>query len=231
VVAISLAGVTARVALAGTSSTRYLTASRSVDVLRGAFDASSGRRIQEPRVVVAPTSATTWALSDEVNIANGVWNPKTARPWARSDAQAMWPAGMGGFTDPVTGAIYINGETAVESHTPHELLHANASPDFLQAVGVSLNEGFTERLALDAMAAAGVRAEKAPAYPKEREIAAGIVKQTGKELLLSAYFNGGASLTAFIDAVGRDTLESIKRAAARGDVAGALAFLAPAPVA
>jgi hypothetical protein len=230
VLALSLAGITAHRALAAPAA-RYLTTARSIELLRDAYSPFAERPLRETQVVIAPTSAATWALSDEVNIANGVWNPKTARPWARSDAQAMWPAGMGGFTDPVTGAIYINGETAVESHTPHELLHANASPDFLQAVGVSLNEGFTERLALDAMAAAGVRAEKAPAYPKEREIAAGIVKQTGKELLLSAYFNGGASLTAFIDAVGRDTLESIKRAAARGDVAGALAFLAPAPVA
>lgn len=143
----------------------------------------------------------------------------------------MWSAGMGGFTDPVTGAIYINGETAVESATPHELLHANASPDFLQAVGVALNEGFTEQLALEAMAAAGVRAEKAPAYPKERQVTAGIVKLTGQERLVRAYFNGGSFLTEFVNAVGQYTLDSIKRAADRHDVAGALSFLALAPVA
>ena len=120
--------------------------------------------------------------------------------------------------------IYINAENAVESATPHELLHANASPDFLQAVGVALNEGITEKLALDALAAGGVRAEKAPAYPKEREVAAAIVKLTGQELVLRAYFNGGQALTDFIDAVGRDTIESIKRAAARGDIAGALSL-------
>lgn len=228
--ALSLAGITAHRALAATAP-RYLTTARSIELLRDAYSPFAERPLRETQVVVAPTSAAIWALSDDVNIANQAWNPKTARPWARSDAQAMWPAGMGGFTDPVTGAIYINGETAVESATPHELLHANASPDFLQTVGVALNEGFTEQLALDAMAAAGVRAEKAPAYPKERAIAAGIVNVTGRELLLRAYFNGGPSLTAFIDAIGRDSVGSIKGAAARNDVVGALAFLASAPTA
>ena len=224
--ALLLAGVTAHRALAAPAA-RYLTTARSIELLRNAYNPFAERPLRETQVVVAPTSAATWALSDDVNIANGAWNPKTARPWARADAQAMWPAGMGGFTDPVTGAIYINGETAVESATPHELLHANASPDFLQAFGVALNEGFTENLALEAMTAAGVRAEKAPAYPKEREIAAGIVKLTGRELLLKAYFNGGPSLSDFINAVGQDTVDSIKRAAARSDVTGALSFLAP----
>jgi hypothetical protein len=208
--ALSLAGITAHRAIAAPAA-RYLTTARSIELLRDAYSPFAERPLRETQVVVAPTSKAIWALSDDVNIANRAWNPKTARPWARSDAQAMWPAGMGGFTDPVTGAIYINGETAVESATPHELLHANASPDFLQAVGVALNEGFTEQLALDAMAAAGVRAEKAPAYPGEREIATGIVKRIGKELLLRAYFNGGSALTEFINAVGRDTIDSIKR--------------------
>jgi hypothetical protein len=225
VVAISLAGVTARVALAGTSSTRYLTASRSVDVLRGAFDASSGRRIQEPRVVVAPTSATTWALSDEVNIANRAWNPRTGRPWAHGDAKAMWPEGMGGFTDPLTGAIYINAQTAVESHVPHEVLHANASPEFLAAVGVAVNEGVTEQLALDALAAAGLKAEANPAYPQERELAADIVKITGRDRLVQAYFNGGERLADFVAAIGADTLAKVRSASAAGNVSGARAAL------
>jgi hypothetical protein len=225
--ALSLAGVTAHRALAATPS-RYLTPARSIELLRNAYSPFAERPLRETQVVVAPTSAATWALSDDVNIANKVWNPKTARPWAKADAQAMWPAGMGGFTDPVTGAIYINGQTAVESATPHELLHANAAPEFLQTVGVALNEGITEQLALDALATGGVRAEKAPAYPKERELAAAIVKLTGRELLLRAYFNGGPSLTDFITALGTDTVTSIRQAAGRGDVVGALSLVGAA---
>lgn len=226
--AVSFAGVTAHRALAATPS-RYLTSARSIELLRSAYSSFAERPLRETQVVVAPTSAATWALSDDVNMANGVWNPKAARPWAKSDARAMWPAGMGGFTDPVTGAIYINAQNAVESATPHELLHANASPEFLQAVGVAVNEGITEQLALDALAVAGVRAEKVPAYPKEREVASAIVKRTGDQLLLRAYFNGGSALTELLDSVGRDTVESIKSAAARGDVAGALAIVTAIP--
>jgi len=92
-VVIALAGVTARVALAGPSNPKYLTAARSVDVLRATFGAVAEQPIQEPRVVVAPTSTTIWALSDDVNIANKAWNPRTGRPWADGDAKTMWPGG------------------------------------------------------------------------------------------------------------------------------------------
>ncbi len=224
-IALSFAGVTARMALAGASEPRYLTPARSVTVLRAAFGAVAERPIREPRVVVAPTSAATWALSDDVNIANRAWNPQTGRPWARGDARAMWPGTMGGFTDPATGAVYINAETALASHVPHEILHANASPDFLLAVGVALNEGVTEQLALDALAASGLEAEDAPAYARERELAAAISAVTGRDLLLRAYFNGGAHLAQFVAAVGADTLVQVKNAAAGHNVAGALTAL------
>ena len=223
--ALSLAGLTARATLSATTNHRYLTPTRSVEVLRTAFGAVSERPIRETRVVVAPTSVATWALSDDVNMANQAWNPRTGRPWARGDAQAMWPAGMGGFTDPATGAVYINGQTAVESHVPHELLHANASPDFLLTVGVAINEGITEQLALDAMAASGLAVEKAPAYPQERALAAAIVKLTGRDRLLQAYFNGGSHLAEFVAAIGEDTLAKAKSAAAGNNVTGALGIV------
>lgn len=220
---VSLAGTTARAALSAATKPRYLTAARSAEVLRTAFAAFSERPIREARVVAVPTSAATWALSDDVNIANRAWNPRTARPWAQGDAQAMWPGGMGGFTDPVTGAVYVNAQTALASHVPHELLHANASPDFLLTVGVAVNEGVTEQLALDAMAASALRIEKAPAYPQERALVASILKLTGRDLLVRAYLNGGSDLAEFVAALGADTLAKVKGAAAGDDVAGASA--------
>ena len=230
--AVSLAGVTARAALAG-SKPRYLSPARSLDLLRTAFGDVAERPFREPRVVVAPTSAATWALSDDVNIANRAWNPRTARLWARSDAQAMWPAGMGGFTDPATGDVYITGQAAVESAMPHELLHAHAAPEVLQAGGVALTEGVTEQLALDARAASGVRAEKVPAYAEYREVAAAIVKVTGRDRLLRAYFNGGPQLAEFVTALGAETLAKVKAATAGSGTSEALRILGavvPAPV-
>jgi len=222
--AISLAGMTARAALAGPKP-RYISSARSLDILRTAFGDLAERPFREPKVVVAPTSAATWALSDEVNIANRVWNPSTARPWSSSDAKAMWPEGMGGFTNPATGDVYINAELAVESAMPHELLHANAAPEFLQTVGVALNEGVTEQLALDAMAVSGARAEKIPAYASHRAVAGAIEKVTGRDLLLRAYFNGGQHLADFVTALGADTLATVKNLAAANDTAGAVRIL------
>ena len=221
---VTMAGITARSALAGPGP-RYLSSARSLDLLRTAFGDVAERPFREPKVVVAPTSAATWALSDDVNMANRVWNPRAGRPWSSADAKAMWPEGMGGFTDPVTGDVYINAELAVESAMPHELLHANAAPEFLQTVGVALNEGVTEQLALDAMAASGVRAEKVPAYAAFRGIARAIVDITGRDRLLGAYFNGGQQLADFVTALGAETLAKVKALAATHDTAGALRVL------
>ena len=224
VLAVSLAGVTARAALAGPKP-QYISAARSLDILRTAFGDVAERPFREPTVVVAPTSAATWALSDDVNMANRVWNPRTAKPWTSSDAKAMWPEGMGGFTNPVNGDVYINAQLAVASAMPHELLHANAAPEFLQAVGVALNEGITEQLALDAMAFSRVRAEKLPAYANYRAVAGAIVKITGRDRLLRAYFNGGQQLDEFVAALGGDTLAKVKNLAGTNDSAGALRIL------
>lgn len=226
--ACSLALVSAHAALAGPKA-RYITSARSLDLLRTAYGAVAERPLEEPRVVVAPTSAATWARSDEVNIANGASNPRTGRTWARGDAKLMWSAGMGGFTDPVTGDVYINAQLAVESAMPHELLHANAAPEFLQTVGVALNEGFTENLALEAMAASGVAAEKVPAYAAYRAVADTIAGITGRDLLLRAYFNGGTHLTDFVAALGTDTLSKVKAATSETDSRQALAVLATVP--
>lgn len=222
--AVSLAGVTARAALAGPSP-RFLSSARSLEMLRSAFGGASEHPLGEPKVVVAPTSAATWALSDQVNMANRAWNPRTARPWSASDAKAMWPDGLGGFTDPSTGDVYINAQLAVESAMPHELLHANASPEFLQAVGVALNEGVTENLALEALANGRVRAEKVPAYAGYRAVAAALAKITGRERLLGAYFNGGPQLAELVAAVGADTLAQVKGAVAGSDAATAVRIL------
>lgn len=224
-VAISLSGVTARAALAATTNHRYLTAARSADVLRTSFGVVSEHPIRVPQVVVAPTSAATWALSDDVNMANQAWNPRTARTWTRGDAQAMWRAGLSGFTDPTTGTVYVNAANAVESNVPHELLHANASPDFLLSVGVAINEGVTEQLALDAMAGSGLAVERVPAYPQERALAEAIVKLTGRDRLVQAYFNGGSHLAEFVAAIGADTLTQVKNVSAGSGLAAALAIV------
>jgi len=224
----SLALVSARVAMAGPRHS-YLSVARSLELLRTSYGSIAERPIEEPRVVVAPTSAATWARSDDVNIANKAWNPRAGRTWTHGDARAMWPDGMGGFTDPVTGDVYINAELAVESTMPHELLHANAAPEFLQAVGVNLNEGFTENLALEAMTASGVAAEKVPAYGAYRAVAKVIAAITGRDLLLRAYFNGGTHLADFVAALGADTLARVKAATSGPDTRQALAILATVP--
>jgi hypothetical protein len=134
----------------------------------------------------------------------------------------MWPDGLDGFTNPSNGDIYVNAKKGLPSTVPHELLHANASPDFLLRVGVSVNEGVTEQLALDALATAGVRAEKLSCYPRERELAAALTHAAGRDLLVRAYFNGGAALDAFAQALGGDTIDRLRNAAAANHIGEAI---------
>ena len=223
---LGLTGFTARSAFASpTRTSHFLTPHRSLQVLQTAFGTVVERPIREGRVVVVPTSTAISALSDEVNIRNHAYNPRTGRLWSQGDTDGAWPLGIRGFTDVATGDVYINGEVAIETTTPHEMLHANVAPDFPEAVGLSLYEGATEQLALDALAASHRPLPKLAEYPKERALVAAVVHRVGRAQLARAYLNGGQDLAELVRAIGPETLETAKGDAASGNVGAALAVL------
>ena len=225
-VALGLAGFTAHSALAQTSSrSHFLTSERSLEVLRTAYGAVAERPITEGRVAVVPTSAAISALSDQVNISNGAYNARTGRIWAQGDTEAAWPLGIRGFTDVKTGDVYINAEFAMETTTPHEMLHSSVNPDFAKTMGLSLYEGATEQLALEALRISHLASPETPEYPKERALVAELVRVADPQLLARAYLNGGTALAELVRAIGPDTLAKVKGDAASGNLGGALAAL------
>lgn len=141
------------------------------------------------------------------------------------DTTTTWPYGIRGFTDVVTGDVYINAEFANSATTPHELLHANAAPDFVEAVGLSVYEGATEQLALDALRTSNVAPPMDPEYAQERALVAEVVRVVGPELLARAYLNGGPAVEELMRAIGGDTLAKVQATTASGNLGGALAAL------
>ncbi len=222
-VVLGASGIGVQVALAA-SAPRYLSAPRSVALLHSTLGPVTDRPLDVGRVVMVADDAALLRRSDEINTANGAHNPRTGRTWATGDAAAMWPKGLQGLFDFATRDIYINKATATVATTPHELLHANSSLEFATAVGIAINEGLTELLTLEALAAAGLRVA-AGAYPQERALVTELLRTTGRDRMLRAYFSGGPSLSEVIDAVGADTFKAVKAATVRGDFARAIALL------
>jgi hypothetical protein len=225
VAVLGLAGFVGTTALAAPSKVHHLTSQESLEVLRTAFGAVAERPIREGRVAVAPTSAAILALSDDVNIRNRAYNPRTGRTWSAGDSATAWPLGIRGFTDVMTGDVYINAEVAIETTTPHELLHSNVASDFPEMLGLSLYEGATEQLALDALRASRRAVPKLPEYPEERNLVAEVIRIAGADVLVRAYLNGGSDLTRLVEAIGQETLAKVKSEAAAGDLGGALSVL------
>jgi len=219
-------GFGVRAALAS-GDPRYLSAARSIELLNGTLGPVADRPLDAGRVVMVANDAALLRRSDDINTANRAHNPRTGRTWAAGDAAAMWPDGLQGLFDFATRDIYINKATATAATTPHELLHANSSLEFASAVGTAINEGLTELLTLEATAAAGLRGP-AGAYPRERALVTELMRITGRDRLLRAYFNGGSSLSEVIDAIGADTFKAVKGAALGGNTDRAIALLNPA---
>src|SRR5262249_54853607 len=112
-----------------------------------------------------------WAKYDEVCLRDHVTNPRTRQPWKTGDAQHDIP-GLQGFADKGSGTVFVNHFNPLPTATAHEMLHMNTAADFRAAVGETINEGMTERLALKALTAAGVSTTGtggAQAYPQQRE--------------------------------------------------------------
>ena len=162
---------------------------------------------------------------DEVTSSKRLYNAHAGRPWGLGDAATAFPTGLDGFSDRDSGVVYLNGRSGVPTTTPHEILHVNSSSEFVSAVGDAINEGMTEELALDALAAAGVRLPAVAHYPQERALVSELTTVGGRDRMVRAYFQGGQSLAEFIAAVGPDTFQEVKGAADAHNASAAIKLL------
>lgn len=219
--ALSSMGLRAAVA----STPHNLSPARTLQLLQAAYGSVNSHPFVETQVVSLAGQAEMYRRYDEVTSSKRLYNAHSGRTWGLGDAATAFPTGLDGFSDRDTGVVYLNVRSGVSTTTPHEVLHVNSSWEFVTAVGDEINEGMTEQLALDALAAAGMRLPAVAHYPQERALVAALTIVVGRDRMVEAYFQGGRSLADAIAAVGPDTFQKVKGAASAHNAPAAIELL------
>ncbi len=209
------------------ASTHVLSQAQAQSILQSTY--GNIHTIVPGNIVMLADTNAAWAQYDQLCIAGNVTNNfvTPARPWQNGDAQARFPAGLNGFQ--WQGSIYINQQTAIETTTPHEMLHLNTAPGFRRAVGETINEGSTQYLTLKALNAAGIAVTGSIPYADEVDLVRALVALVGEDTLIQAYFNG--AINQLIGAVdlsqGEGTFATLKQLGDAREFARAKDLLKP----
>jgi hypothetical protein len=209
------------------ASTHVLSQAQAQSILQSTY--GNIHTIVPGNIVILADTNAAWAQYDQLCIAGNVTNNfvTPARPWQNGDAQARFPAGLNGFQ--WQGSIYINQQTAIETTTPHEMLHLNTAPGFRRAVGETINEGSTQYLTLKALNAAGIAVTGSIPYADEVDLVRALVALVGEDTLIQAYFNG--AINQLIGAVdlsqGEGTFATLKQLGDAREFARAKDLLKP----
>lgn len=186
-------------------------------------------------MTVVPDMATLYAAYDQWCIDNGVTHADGSA-WAAGDKLAEDTAGgfrMNAFAEPSPGtSIWVDATGSDPTATVHEMLHINTAADFRAAVGEIVNEGTTQRLAMQAVQAAGASVVGSEnTYQQEQAVVEALAGKVGSDTITNAYFNGAATLTSAYDtAMGAGSWAMLKALLDANDFAGGLALInAPAP--
>jgi len=128
------------------------------------------------------------------------------RDWAPGDSAKhpdLKEAGkFKGFNDPSSGQVFVDTSKEPDDQVAtitHEMLHANASPDFPGTLGKQLDEGMTEKLTKNAFTASGYAAPSGQ-YESEVSFVQDIGAMVGEGTLVSAYFGGVDALRTMLNA-------------------------------
>ncbi|MFO0747350.1 MAG: hypothetical protein U1F43_17035 [Myxococcota bacterium] len=127
------------------------------------------------------------------------------------------------------GVNYINQDRADVTTTPHEMLHSNTAPDFINVVGNPFTEGTTEYLEQYALRVGKVPSSAMSHYPEERKVVDAFLASGRSESdLFTAYLKGGAAtlVKAHVDASCTKTWEQVKASTIASKWAEARAGLA-----
>lgn len=174
----------------------------ALTILKKAF---GGRIKSEAKVVEIKGTEGMWAEYDAAMIRQGKefreppekkGEEGKLRPWQTGDAQKhpdlQKKGEFKGFNDPSTGQVYIDTSQQPDEQVAtivHEMLHANAAPDFPATLGKRLDEGMTEKLTQTAFTTSGFAA---PTGQNESEVSfvSDLGAMIGEGALASAYFGG-----------------------------------------
>ena len=206
---------------ATTPTTKALSLAQAEKILKDTY--GTVKTIVPGNIQLLDDANAMWAKYDEVCVAGSVTNPSTGKTWKAGDAKTRFPGGLNGFA--WSGTVYVNKATALETTTPHEMLHLNTAAGFRAAVGETFNEGSTQYLALKAMKGSGITLKTYP-YQDEVDLTNKLVDLVTEDVLIKAYFGGADTLvTAYEKVKGAGKFADLKAQAEKRDFAAAKALL------
>jgi hypothetical protein len=184
----------------------------SQSALQSAFGGVATRPIIQGNITIVSGEAAILAAYDTANL--GRHNAVTNAPWVVGDAKRNFKdqgSRLNGFAD--AGRIWIDSTTTDPTTTVHEMLHINTASTFRATVGEVINEGMTERLAVQAVRAQGdsiVGSENT--YAPQRASVEKLIGIVGERTMQTAYFNGGQTfIEAYNRIMGSNSFTALKR--------------------
>jgi len=206
--------------------------------LQSLFGTVAGRTIITGNIHIVADNAALLAVYDKWMIDHGNTNTFVTpnRPWQAGDKAAVNLAKgvrTNAFAEPAPSTdIYVDATQTDPTATVHEMLHVNTNSDFHGKVGTDINEGMTERMAIQAVKAKGdsvVGSENT--YVAEQRIVDKLVAVLGEGLMKSSYFGGADPMIAAYDKqLGTGSWTALKRLLDQGKRADAIALLEAASV-
>jgi hypothetical protein len=179
------------------------------DILQRNFGrAAGGRTFVTGNITIVPNNDALLAQYDRIQIENNVINRDTGVKWVAGDKKRS-NARRGFRTNAFAyqGSIWIDATQTDPTATVHEMLHVNTASGFLSTCGRVINEGTTQRLALQAVRSSGHSvAGSERTYVQEQAIVTRLIPIVSEAVLQNAYFNNPSALV--------ETYESLMGASA-----------------
>ena len=190
-------------------------------------------------ITVVASETALYAVYDQWMIDNNRTNSATGVAWVAGDkARTNTRDGVRtmAFAEPAPSTkIFIDATQTDPTATVHEMLHVNTSAGFVGVVGRAVNEGITQRLATQAVAATGNSLTGSEnTYQQEQGVVTALIAVVGEGVVKQAYFQDAKILTETYEAMmGKDSWALLKSTLNPDTAAGytaAIAMLVPPSV-
>jgi hypothetical protein len=161
---------------------------------------------------------------DEAMVSDNRFNKETNGKWKSGDAKKHPQMSKGLYGFQFGGKVYIDTSQPMDQQvvtTVHEMLHNNASGDFASVMGKSVDEGMTEKLTQQAIAASGYASAGPAVFQGEMGLIGQFEGLVGANTMKYAYFRGTDPLKSAVDAMFKSgTFEILRNYIKRGDFTG-----------
>lgn len=183
------------------------------NAIQSAYGEVAGRSLITGNITIVPDQDALYAEYDRICIAAGVINSDTGVVWVEGDLDRRDNRrGLRTNAFAYQGSIWIDATQTDPTATVHEMLHVNTAPNFLENVGRAINEGITQRLAVQAVQATGESVTGSEStYVEEQRVVEALVGVIGESNIVSSYFNDpNIMINTYNTLMGTDAFTALK---------------------